>query len=207
MNDEMNNVNIQNNVTNKRNNGSSKIVMAILTVLLIGAVGFICYDKFFNTEKPPEPTNNTKEEYAKWMHYILEQNITKIEVSKTPCSEDTFDEKMAILNTEQLKSVFKELMNYKLQVFYAGGGGWDCGVELTIKYQNNGKEYELRYLAPEGHLIPSSDGCATIYDKDLENALNNSADVKVNEDAKGQENVCTMYVILADDNVFDEFFK
>ena len=41
-------------VTEKSNN--SKIIIVILVVLLVGALGFICYDKFFNKEKPPVPT-------------------------------------------------------------------------------------------------------------------------------------------------------
>lgn len=206
-----------NNFVNEKNN-NSKIIIAVLVTLLVVALGFICYDKFINKEKPPVPTqteppkpsneeNSTKEKYAEWMQYILDQNITKIEASSIPCSEDTFDEKTVTLNTEQLKNIFKKFMNYKLQVAYVGGGGWECGESLTIKYQKNGKEYELEYLGTEGHLVPSSDGCATIYDKDLENALNNSADVVVNEEEKGQQYICTMYGILNDGLLLDEYFE
>ena len=53
MKEEKNNVNNESNV--KQNNGS-KVIIAVLAVLLIGALGFICYDKFINKEKPPVPT-------------------------------------------------------------------------------------------------------------------------------------------------------
>ena len=44
-----------NNEINKSKN-SSTIIIVVLVVLLIGALGFICYDKFINKEKPPVPT-------------------------------------------------------------------------------------------------------------------------------------------------------
>ena len=48
-----------NNINNELNNSSSnysKIMIATLAILLIGALGFIIYDKFINKEKPPVPT-------------------------------------------------------------------------------------------------------------------------------------------------------
>ena len=48
MNNEANN-----NELNVKSNNSSKIIIAILAILLVGALGFICYDKFINNEKPP----------------------------------------------------------------------------------------------------------------------------------------------------------
>lgn len=218
MEENLNNVNNEVNYSNKNNEEKkdNKVIICILVIFLVGALGFIGYDKFFNKETPPEPTpvptqsplptDNPEVEYKEWMNYILAQDITKIEISKVPCSEDTFESKTEVINTEQLKEIFKKFMNYKLQVVYSGGGGWECGEELNIKYQKNGSEYELRYLGSEGHIIPSSDGCATIYDKDLENALYNSSDVK-DEEFKNQEGICVMYAILTDDLLLDEFFK
>ena len=45
-----------NNELEVKSNNSSKIIIVILAVLLVGALGFICYDKFINKEKPPIPT-------------------------------------------------------------------------------------------------------------------------------------------------------
>ena len=48
-----------NNINNELNNSSSnysKIMIDTLAILLIGALGFIIYDKFINKEKPPVPT-------------------------------------------------------------------------------------------------------------------------------------------------------
>ena len=54
MNNEFNN-NV-NNELNIKSNNSSKIIIAILAILLIGALGYICYDKFIDNEKTPVPT-------------------------------------------------------------------------------------------------------------------------------------------------------
>ena len=54
MNNEVNNN--TNNELNVKSNNSSKIMVVVLAILLIGALGFICYDKFINNEKPPVPT-------------------------------------------------------------------------------------------------------------------------------------------------------
>ena len=45
------------NDVNKKSTGTYKIIIFLLVLLLFGAIGFICYDKFINTEKPPIPNN------------------------------------------------------------------------------------------------------------------------------------------------------
>ena len=54
MNNEVNNN--SNDNLNVKANSYSKLIIVILSILLISAIGFICYDKFINTEKPPVPT-------------------------------------------------------------------------------------------------------------------------------------------------------
>ena len=54
MNNEVNNN--SNDNLNVKVNSYSKLIIVILSILLIGAIGFICYDKFINTEKPPVST-------------------------------------------------------------------------------------------------------------------------------------------------------
>ena len=138
------------------------------------------------------------------MKYILEQNITKIEVSKVSCDEDTFESKTVVINTNQLKQIFKKFMNYKLMETH-GGGGWTCGESLNIKYLKNGKEYELEYLGSEGWFRQGSD-LAIENDKDLKNAFQNSADIKDTDGYEGSENY-TAYGLSGADLLFDEFFK
>ena len=53
MKEENNNVNSE---LSSSSNNYSKLIIASLAILLIGAIDFICYDKFINTEKPPVPT-------------------------------------------------------------------------------------------------------------------------------------------------------
>lgn len=148
--------------------------------------------------------NNETNDYKDWMKYILVQKITKLELTKYPCLEDTFEKKTISLDTEELKNIFKKLISYKLRVSYTGGGGWECGTSLKIMYLKDDKEYEVDYLGPEGHIVPSSDGCSNIYDKDFENALNSSVDIK---DNKGKDSSCIMYDLIRDDISFDEYFK
>lgn len=50
----------ENNNVVVEKNSNSKIVIVILVILLVGTLGFICYDKFINTEKPPVPTSDDK---------------------------------------------------------------------------------------------------------------------------------------------------
>ena len=152
----------------------------ILSIIIVALLGVCIYMLFIKKDEKPVDNNggnnqainnNTNENnqtnsntnqndetdnFKPWMKYILEQNITKIEVSKVPCSEDTFTKKTTVLNTEQLKNTFKKFMNYKLRLSYSGGGGWECGETLKISYLKNGKEYWIEYLGNEGHLDPSS---------------------------------------------------
>ena len=49
------NLNTNNEINGGKTNNNN-IIIIVLTILLVGALGFICYDKFINTEKPPVPT-------------------------------------------------------------------------------------------------------------------------------------------------------
>ena len=46
-----------NNESNVKPSNSSKAIIAVLAILLVGALSLICYDKFINKEKPPVPTS------------------------------------------------------------------------------------------------------------------------------------------------------
>ena len=97
MNNEVSNN--SNNELNVKSNNNSKIIIVILAVLLIGALGFICYDKFINKEKPPVPTPSTipeptnkeeteNKELAEWMTYLLNQKITSVSMVDDIRNED-----------------------------------------------------------------------------------------------------------------------
>lgn len=191
-------------------------VMACVIVLLIAALVYFVFirkddvqPKNENNNQQENANNNEKEEisYKPWMNYILEQNITSIELIEYPCSEDNFEKRTITITTDQLQNIFKKLLNYKMRVSYIGGAGWDCGQTLNIKYLKDGKTYELMFVP--NYFIPSSsdDGKTTILDKDLENALYSSVDMKENEEAKGQDGVYSHYDVVTDDQILSEFFK
>jgi len=191
--------------------------MSCIIVLLIAALVYFLFikkddvqPKNENNNNQQENTNNNEKEeiaYKPWMSYILEQNITSIELIEYPCSEDNFEKRTITITTDQLKNIFNKLLNYKMRVSYIGGAGWDCGQTLNIKYLKAGNTYELMYVT--NYFIPSSsdDGKTTILDKDLENALYSSVDMKKNEEAKGQEGVYSHYDVVTDDQILSEFFK
>lgn len=209
---------MENNVIEQNKNKNLIIVvMSCIIVLLIAALVYFIFIK--KEDKPVDNieennqaindnTNKTNEtdNFKPWMKYILEQNITKIELSDVPCIDDTYEKKTVTINVEQLKDIFNKFMNYKLRLSYIGGNGWDCGESLIIKYLKEGKEYELEYLGIEGHIVPIPDNNG-LTDIDLENALYNSADEKFNENLKGQDGIFAAYDLIVDDYFFDEYFK
>ena len=134
MKEEKNNVNNESNV--KQNNGS-KVIIAVLAVLLIGALGFICYDKFINKEKipvpAPTPTDTSDSENSnipKWIDYLLGKNIK---------SMGYYDENnnWITISHDQLKGYLQKLSSeYSLykEKDYDGGCSGYCG--LQIEYDN-----------------------------------------------------------------------
>ena len=209
---------MENNVVEQNKNKNLIIgVMACIIVLLIAALVYFIFIKKDdaqpknenNNNQQENANNNEKEEisYKPWMNYILEQNMTSIELIEYPCSEDNFEKRTITITTDQLKSIFKKLLNYKMRVSYIGGAGWVCGQTLNIKYLKDGKTYELMFVP--NYFIPSSsdDGKTTILDKDLENALYSSVDMKENEEAKGQDDVYSHYDVVTEDHILSEFFK
>lgn len=211
---------MEENLQKKENETTNKnTIIAVLIVVIVALICALVYFGFIKKDGKPVDNNgennqqtndNTNDEttsFTPWMKYLLEQNITKIEVSKVPCSEDNYELKTVILNTDQLKDAFKKFMNYKLKVEYMGGSGWTCGESLKIYYTKDGKEYEFEYLGSEGHIFPSGDGCKGFDDKDLENALYSSVDEKVNEEAKDQEDMCVFYDLIVSGNLFDAYFE
>ena len=126
-----------NNELNAKSNNYSKLITACLAILLIGAIGFICYDKFINTEKPPVPTptptstdTNDNSNLPKWISYLLEKNI------KTMGYYDE-NNNWKTISHDQLKGYLQKLSSdYSLykEKDYDGGCSGYCG--LQIEYNN-----------------------------------------------------------------------
>ncbi len=91
---------------NIKSNKYSKIVIIILSILLIGALGFICYDKFINNEKPPVPTPASP-------------------ATPTPKNNETIDEtntieKISIDETTTLKEISISDYNVEVKIDFNG---------------------------------------------------------------------------------------
>ncbi len=84
-----------------KNKSGSKIGIIILTLILIGAIGFVCYDKFFNTEKLPVPTPIQKDDKTS------DNNITKLT-------------RITITDTNQLVTIGNKEYNIKKEVTVDG---------------------------------------------------------------------------------------
>ena len=156
MNNEVNNN--TNNELNVKSNNNSKIMVVVLAVLLIGALGFICYDKFINKEKPPVPIptpspNNekkgtTESEYPEWMTYLLNLNNSKLSLVDEMRHRD--------ITAEDLRGFFKEinLHQYNIKEIYGGSGD---GLHVRIEYSKNGNDYIVRFQ-------PMSNGFIVLFD-------------------------------------------
>lgn len=203
--------------TNKNKNLIIGVMACIIVLLIVALVYFVFIKKDDKTVDNKGENNqqvidnndktNENDNLKPWMKYILEQNITSMELIEYPCSEDNFEKRTITITTDQLKNIFNKFLNYKMRVSYIGGAGWECGQTLNIKYLKDGKTYELMYVP--NYFIPSSsdDGKTTILDKDLENALYSSVDMKENEEAKGQDGVYSHYDVVTEDQILSEFFK
>lgn len=156
MNNEVSNN--SNNELNVKSNNNSKIIIVILAILLIGALGFICYDKFINKEKPPVPTptpvptddvdNEPKGEYAEWMTYLL-----NLENSKLSVDDDIYHKDISIAD---LRVFFNEVNSHQYNIKELYGGTGD-GLHVRIEYSKNGKDYMVRFQ-------PLDNGISVIFD-------------------------------------------
>ncbi len=176
----------------KRSNDKKKAIIIVLAfamvlMLLLLVLYYISgsidkkNDSTSNTTvtATPEPTNNTTENYADWMDYILNQNITNIKFERKECDFDNniYGElvKSETYTVEKLRTIFTKLNKYSLKRAYAGGsGGDDCGDKIVISYQKNGIEYSIS-IRP--HNIENSG--PNEQDNELWSVLGN---MKMNED-------------------------
>ena len=186
------------------------IILAVLCVLFAtGTIGFKSNEvtNNANNNTSNETTNNNQQNnnYATWMNYILEQNITNVNIDRSRYADNPADEYHAKVNltTEQLKNVFSTLMNYNLVKYYLQGSGFTYGDILTISYSVNGTNYDVKIA--NGQLWADS---VSLKDANLLNALENSNHTVENEDVKNMEGAFFNYRFQGyNESILDEFFK
>ena len=204
MNNEVNN-NV-NDELNVKSNNNSKIIIIILVVLLICALGFICYDKFINKEKPPvptpspsptiEPTNNEEEQddLEEWMTYLLNQNIKSVSLND--------DIKHKDLTVDDLRLFLQEFNSHKhtIKKIYSGTGD---SLSIQVTYFKDGKEYIVRFMPLESNVIHVIFDSTDKTDLDLINLL----DKVMNESAKATDGLGIIYEFTCLDDVKYSVFE
>lgn len=204
---------IQDEPTEPVKKKSSPILIAVLVIVLLAVVGFevIYFVKPFDKKDNNESTNNennenqevlTQEEnnnYANWMNYLLDQNITSITLERIPLEGE---KKTAPLINDNLNDIFSKLTNYQLIKRYYEGAGMADGDILTITYTKDDISYEVKIT--NGILWADSD---SLKDDELRNILEESEYITENEELKDKDGAFYNYVFDNYDNtIFDEYF-
>ena len=151
MNNEVNNN--FNNELNVKPSNNSKIIIVILVILLIGALGFICYDKFINKEKPPVPTSTptptptidksiTVERLDTIKLTTVNQNI-KIGNNNYSVRINSEDDYNLYINDSLISSDFAVDTVYTIDnfAFFTFYGKFDSSIYYAI--DSNGKEIKV----------------------------------------------------------------
>ena len=203
----------------KQNNNKGVIALLIIIIIILSvlcvlfATGTISFnlnktkDNEINENVNDKVDDNVSDEnnYATWMNYILEQNITNVNIDRSRYADNPDDEYHAKINltTEQLKNLFTKLMNYKLVKYYLHGSGFTYGDIITISYSVNNNDYSVQIA--NGQLWADD---VSIKDTNLLNALENSNHIVENEDVKSMEGAYYNYRFQGyDESILDEYFK
>lgn len=202
-------VTIQTEPTEPTKKKNPPILIAILIIALIGIVAFevIYFVKPFDKKENNNTINNNNQEivtsdneYANWMNYILEQNITNILLERIPTDDSENQE--APLIVDNLKTIFEELKEYPLVKKYLEGTGFTGGDKLTISYTKEDNNYEV--IIANGMIYADN---VMLKDDDLRNALEESEYTTENEDLKDKDGVFYNYIFdNYDSTIFDEYF-
>lgn len=123
------------------------IIIIILSIIVLYLGGYITYDKMHNnnqvennnnSEEIDSNSNKDNENLPKWAKYLLEQNITEIEVVNRTCTveNDKINESSETITKEQLENILTKMTESKLIKHYYGGMGGPCLGDITIKYNN-----------------------------------------------------------------------
>ena len=201
---------MQNEETEPKKKKNSPILVALLIMALLAIVGFevIYFVKPFDKKDNNETTNNENQEvltpeennnYANWMNYILDQNITSIILERIPLEGE---KKTAKLINDNLSDIFSKLTNYQLIKRYYEGAGMADGDILTITYTKDDISYEVKIT--NGILWADSD---SLKDSELRNILEESEYTTENEELKDKDGALYNYVFdNYDSTILDEFF-
>lgn len=207
----------------KNNKGVIALLVVIIVILSVLCVLFATGIITFNSNKVNDNDinenvnegNGTTEDnsdddsqennYAVWMNYILEQNITNVNINRSRYADNPDDEYHAKINltTEQLKGLFSKLKNYTLVKYYLQGSGFTYGDIITISYSVNNTNYSVKIA--NGQLWADD---VSIKDSGLLNALENSDHTVENEEFKNMEGAFYNYRFQGyEDTILDEYFK
>lgn len=190
-----------------------KDLIITVLILIILVLSFSCgYFIFRNYGNKGENSNsqintntddiNNQESDLTWTNYILNQNISKIELSNYSNDQEITKN----LTVEQLRDFFEEITNNtRLVLMYSTGGGFSGGNKLKVYYIKNSKEYYFSIL-PYSELSGTTDSNIRLVDKDLELALNNSVIYK-NEEEKDDNFSYPCYFLTKQIDVLEDYFK
>lgn len=83
-------------------------------------------------------TISSKIQLPKWAEYLLDQNITKIEVINRTCTveDNKINTSSETITKEQLKNILTKMTASKLIKHYYGGMGGPCLGDIVVKYNN-----------------------------------------------------------------------
>lgn len=190
------------------------IVIAMLTIMVIGLVGYIAYDKLLNkqekneilenkteTDKQKEDNNNGEINDSAWLDYLLEQEF--VSASLSVCSIDgkfVYDKDSEWQpNPGTGRDINKAELNKILTTIYESENNNNsfgeivksygyavpaCADLITYKYIHNGKEYNFSLNATEIMITDDKDLI-----KILNNHLNEYTNYALNKDNKNYQNL------------------
>ncbi len=164
---------------NQKDNKVLYVVIVLLCVLVLLFGGYIIYDKVLINDTETNEKNNVtnQDNYEanqnndntnqdnikqgngnKWMDYILNTNISSIELSY--CVDDPSNDigiptmKKISITKNDLNRVFAEMKKGTIAKNYYGGLGGPCMTSIDIDYTTNDEQYELdlvlyKFVDPE----------------------------------------------------------
>lgn len=174
MNNEVNNG--TNNELNIKSNNGSKVIIAILAILLVGALTFICYDKFINKEESPvpTPTPTASSEVLGVKEITLTKENQQVKVGNNTlnikqCDSEFYEDALCINDKPKYKDDVENnyILAYKMYVadkfiFFTGNGQFyewinyavdENGNEIKVKendYSFKGAHYENGEIVTSG---------------------------------------------------------
>lgn len=186
---------------------TSPVLILLLIVVLAGVVVFdVMYlpkmlgkNNSGSGSETPAPVEETTVEYAPWMNYLLEQNITGITIERLPLEGE---KKTVILVNDNLRDVFTKLADYSLIKRYYEGAGVADGDTLMITYTKEEGNYEVKIT--NGILWADT---SNLKDEELRNILEQGEHTTENEELKDKEGAFYSYVFNGyDTSILDEYF-